>query len=85
MPLPGERANAHSPLDVLLPSAAPLSARQQELSQHSNVKRMLLGVYNAINRSRGIVLEYEEPYPPPVQQTSISPQPPKPRIEEGDK
>jgi hypothetical protein len=65
-----------SPLDVLLPLVTDLSARQQELAQHSNVKRYLLGVYNATNRSRDIVAKYEDPVPLPEAQ--LPPPPPKP-------
>jgi len=65
-----------SPLDILLPLVTPLSARQQELAEHSNVKRMLLGVYHATNIARDIVAKYEDPVPAP--EVQLSPQPPRP-------
>jgi hypothetical protein len=65
-----------SPLDVLLPSVTDLSVRQQELASHSNVKRMLLGVYNATNRARDIVAKYEDPVPAP--EVQLPQPPPKP-------
>ena len=65
------------PPGVLLPRIEPLTARQIELSQHDNVQRRLVGVYNAANRINAIVTEYEEP-PAPAATPTLLPPPPKP-------